>query len=121
MLTKILVTTLVILGVLLFFRIRSTGPAGHAHRVAAKPARGARFGRMLAYGFAALLVLICAVWYLLHWQAQHRIVTIRVIGDSGMVVYKAYTKDLDGSRIETLDGRTVILGDSERVEIVDSK
>ncbi len=41
-----------------------------------------------------------------------------MIGESGTTVYKAYNKNLKGSQFETIDGRTVILGQNERVEII---
>lgn len=116
MLTKILVTALVIVAVLTFYRVKNAARP----ELAVQRARAAnnRFGRMMAYGFAGFLVLVSAIWFGLHWREQHRIITIRVIGDSGPTVYKAYNKDLKGNHFETIDGRKVILGESERVEII---
>lgn len=118
MLTKILVTALVIVAVLVFYRIKNSGGARAARRPEARSPADNRFGRMVAYGFVGVLMLISAVWYGLHWREQHRIITIRVIGESGTTTYKAYNKDLKGSRFESIDGRTVRLGESERVEII---
>lgn len=123
MLTKILVTILVILGVLTFYRVKNSSRADlAARRIEAKAAAaGSRFGRMVAYSFVIGLLLISGVWYALHWREQHRIITIRVIGDNGTTTYKAYNKDLKGSQFRSIDGKTVILGDSERVEIIDTQ
>lgn len=118
MLTKILVTVLVVVAVLTFYRVKNSGRVTEAaRRLEARTPADKRFGRLLAYGFVGLLILISAAWYGLHWREQHRIITIRVISDSGTTTYKAYNKDLKGNRFESIDGRTVILGDSERIEI----
>ena len=119
MLTKILVTVLVILAVITFYRVKNSGRVPAPRRPEARSAADKRFGRMVAYGFVGLLILISAGWYALYWQERHRIITIRVIGDSGTTAtYKAYNKDLKGNRFESIDGKTVILGESERVEII---
>lgn len=120
MLTKILVTILVVLGVLTFYRVKNSGRVESAARriEAQAAAAGSRFGRRVAYGFVVVLLLVSAILYGLHWREQHRIMTIRVIGDNGTAIYKAYKKDLKGNRFKSIDGRTVILGSSERVEII---
>lgn len=122
MLTKILITVLVILGVITFYRIKnSERVSSAARRLESRAPANNRFGRMMAYGFVGFLLLVSAIWYGLHWREQHRIITVRVIGESGTTTYKAYNKDLKGSQIETIDGKTVILGDSERVEIIGTR
>lgn len=122
MLTKILVTVLVVIAVLTFYRVKNSGRVTEAaRRIEARTPADKRFGRMVAYGFVGLLILISAAWYGLHWREQHRIITIRVISDSGTATYKAYNKDLKGNRFESIDGRTVRLGDSERVEIISTE
>jgi len=118
-LTKILVTILVVLAVITFYRVKNSGRVSQAaRRLESRSPAEKRFGRLVAYGFVALLILISAGWYTLYWQEQHRIITIRVIGESGTTTYKAYNKDLEGNRFDTIDGRTVRLGESERVEII---
>lgn len=122
MLTKILVTVLVVIAVLTFYRVKNSGRVTDAaRRIEARTPADKRFGRMVAYGFAGLLILISAGWYALYWQEQHRIITIRVIGGSETATYKAYNKDLKGNRFESIDGKTVILGDSERIEIISTE
>lgn len=122
MLTKILVTILVIVAVLTFYRVKNSGRVTEAaRRLEARATENNRFGRMAAYGFVGVLILVSVVWYGLHWQEQHRVLTIRVIGESGTTTYKAYNKDVKGNRFESLDGKTVILGDSERIEIISTE
>lgn len=128
MLTKILFTAVVVAMVYALYRFRSRTAQGAAAQ--AKPAaiqskaqgEHSRLGRIAAYGLVALIIAISSVFYYLHWREQHTIVTIRVIdGRSGnATVYKAYKKSITGSRFESLDGKTVILGEAERVEMVES-
>ena len=121
MLTKILFTLLVIVAVYLFYRHRGRTPV--KVEKAREPVEQSNFGRFAAYGFIAVLLLVSVVIYYFHWQEAHRIVTIRVIdGDnSNVTVYKAYQKSIKGNRFESLDGKTVVLGDSERVEFTEEK
>lgn len=121
MLTKILFTALVIAAVYVFYRYRGRGPAKIEKTL--KPAKPSTTGRFAAYGFIAVLLVVSGGIYYYHWQQAHRIVTIRVIdGDSNNVtVYKAYQKSIKGSRFESLDGKTVVLGESERVEFIEEK
>lgn len=122
MLTKILVTILVVLAVLTFYRVKNSSRVTNAaKRIEARTVASNKFGRRMAYGFAGFLLLVSGVWYFLHWQEQHRIITIRVIGESETTTYKAYNKDLKGSQFESIDGKTVILGQNERVEIIDTE
>jgi len=121
-LTKILVTILVVVAVLTFYRVKNSERVAHAaRRLESKQPANSRFGRVMAYGFVAFLMLVSALWYGLHWREQHRIITVRVIGESGTTTYKAYNKDLKGNELETIDGKTVILGSSERIEIIDTE
>ncbi len=129
MLTKILFTALVVAVVYALYRFRSRTAQGAA-AAPAKPAAiqskehsgHSRLGRIAAYGLVALIIAISSVFYYLHWREQHTVVTIRVIdGRSGnATVYKAYKKSITGSRFESLDGKTVILGEAERVEMVEN-
>ena len=117
MLTKILFTALVILVVIGVYRMRSRVPV--QARSTAVPEHN-RFGRVAAYGFIGLLVLVSSVFYYFHWQEQHRVVTIRVIDNrsGAATTYRAYRKSIKGNRFESLDGKTVILGEAERVELL---
>ncbi len=121
MLSKILFTAFVIVVVYMVYRGRTTATSP-ARRPAPAPADN-RFGRRVAYGFVGVLIGISAIFYYLHWREQHRVITIRVIdGRSGnATTYKAYKKSINGSRFEALDGRTVILGEAERVELIETQ
>ena len=119
MITKILFTIVVIVAVLLFFRYQNQRLAAKVSRPPPQPT--SKLGRWVAYGFVVVLILISAGFYSWHWKEQRRVLTIRVIGDGETVNYQAYRKDYkqDANRFQTLDGKTVIRGDSDRVEILD--
>ena len=120
MLIKILFTLLVIVGVLLFFRNKS--------EIKAKPdtAKTAKEGatrslstRTISYLMLAVLIAISALIFVLNHHDENRIVNIRVIADSGTLTdYQARHKTIKGRQFETLDGKLITLGESDRIEMV---
>ena len=77
-------------------------------------------GRYSAYGFVAMLLVFSDIIFLYQWQQAHKIVTIRVIdgNSTNVTIYKAYQKSIKGNRFESLDGKSVVLGEAERVEYI---
>lgn len=116
MLTKILFTALVIGIVYLVFHARPRrAPQKHTEeRHWATP-------QLFAYVFIGVLVTGTSVIYYLAWRDDNRIVNIKVInGTSGISeTYQAFKKSIDGRRFETLDGRSVTLGTSDRIELIE--
>jgi hypothetical protein len=123
MINKILFTAAVIVVIYLLYRARTTRASVPGRSQASPPARRSRVGLFAAYGLAGLAVLVSAGWYYLDWREDHRVVTIRVIdaGSGKATVYRAYKKAITGNRFKSLDGKTVILGESERVEMIESQ
>jgi len=121
MLTKILFTALVVFAVYAFYRLKRRVPQKSAS--VASTATTSQIGRYGVYGFVAALLIVSAVIFTYQWQQAHKIVTIRVIdGNSNNVtVYKAYQKSIKGSRFESLDGKSVVLGEAERVEFINDE
>ncbi len=131
MLTKIIFTLAVIIGVVLFFRTRpvggggGTGEGGGTGGAAGKTGGGATQGaslspRVLAYGVLGALAGISILFFVLHRRAENRIVTIRVISDGVATAhYRARHKSIAGRNFVTLDGARVTLGDSERMELIE--
>ena len=119
MLTKILFTALVIFSVYAFYRLKRSPP--RSKEGAQRAAQVSPIGRYSAYGFVALLLALSGVIFTFQWRQAHEIVTIRVIdGDStNVTVYKAYRKSIKGNRFESMDGKSVVLGEAERVEFID--
>jgi hypothetical protein len=119
MLTKILFTALVIAAVVAFYGFKrrlSRDPPQRDTRVQAS-----RVGRFAAYGIVVLILVVSGVIFTYQWQRAHEIVTIRVIeGDgSNVTVYEAYRKSIKGNRFDSLDGKSVVLGEAQRVEFID--
>ena len=119
MLTKILFTAAVILLVYAFYRHRGRPGTGKKP----PPRKVSPMGRVYAYGFIGLLALISIGLFLYQYQLAHTVVTIRVIdGNSeNVTIYKAYRKSIKGNRFESLDGRSVVLGEAERVEFIEEE
>lgn len=116
MITKILFTITVIIGVLFFFRVKNSRQTNSSAQAAEESAPKSS---TLAYIFAGLLALVSAVFYYFHWQESHRILTIQVKNDltGTTTIYKAYKSDVAGRQFITLDGKEVRLGDNDRTEI----
>ena len=122
MLTKILFTLLVIIGVSFYFRTKPTKKAQ------AKPAQQTEQEgqvsiptRTVAYILIGFLVLVSVGVFFFKWQSDNTILQIRVISDSGVATeYQAKQKLVKGRSFETLDGIQVNLGESERMEILNN-
>ena len=121
MLTKILFTALVIFSVYAFYRLKRNLPQVQSR--ARQAAQASPVGRYTAYGFIALLLVVSGVIFLYQWQQAHKIVTIRVIdgNSTNVTIYKAYQKSIKGNRFESLDGKSVVLGEAERVEYINEE
>ena len=117
MLTKILFTTVVVVGVALFFRNKNEATVTReAPPPAAEPAPSTR---TIAYVLIAILVVISVGVFFYKWQQDNRIVNIRVTTESGEVVsYQARHKDIDGRKFLSLEGVQVTLGAGDRVEML---
>lgn len=121
MLTKILFTGLIIVAVYVFYR--------HRGRVRVKPKEATQAkepnstGRFAVYGVVGVLLLVSGAVYFYQWQQAHRVITIRVIDSASnhVTVYQAYQKSIKGNRFESLDGKTVVLGEAERVEYIENE
>ena len=121
MLTKILFTGLVILCVYVFYRYK--GRPRVRPKTQEKLQQPSPTGRLAVYGVVIVLLLVSGAVYFYQWQQAHRVITIRVIDStsSNVTVYQALKKSIKGNRFESLDGKTVVLGESERVEYVESE
>jgi hypothetical protein len=116
MLTKILVTLVVIIVVALVFRTK-TAPK-RARVVEVVEQQGSLSVKAVAYSIIAVLIVISATIFFFKYQSDNRIVNITVIsGDGTSTVYQARQKSIKGRQFETLDNRLVTLGESDRVEM----
>jgi len=120
LLTKILFTLAVILVVALVFRVKST-PAKSAATARPAPSKGGVSAAMVAYTLLGLVIAISALVFVLHWQDQHRVIDIQVTNSQGEALkYQAYKKAIEGRRFTTIDGVSVDLADSDRIEILET-
>ncbi len=120
MLTKLLFTALVIAGVYALYRFRSrTGLLPSKP----DPLTDNRFGRLVSYGFVGMLITISAIAYYFHWQSQRQVVSVRVIDSStgNLTTYQVYRHSIEDKHLRTVDGRTVLLGAGERLEVLDNE
>ena len=123
MLTKILFTLAVILVVALVFRVKNT-PAKPVKPQTAqtKNNKGGVSAAMVAYTLLGLVIAISALVFVLHWQDQHQVIDIQVTNSQGDTLkYQAYKKAVEGRRFTTIDGISVDLADSDRIEILGNK
>jgi len=123
MLTKILFTIVVIIGVIIFFRNKQTSTAAARPRpapITAVVEQGSSIStRTLAYGLIGALVAISLLVFVVSWHSSNRIVNIRVISDGGTSMnYQARHKSIKGRSFVTLEGTQVTLGESDRVEMI---
>ena len=122
MITKILITALVIFAALLFIRHKNRHTQQLQQQQLAEQAADRRRAMTIAISLVTLTLVVSAGIYTWHWQQDHKIVTVRVINSHSGVMqrYQVYRADLDGRRFSTIDGVEIHLSDAERMEIIES-
>jgi hypothetical protein len=123
LLTKILFTLAVILVVALVFRVKNT-PSKPVKPETSQTQnnKGGVSAAMVAYTLLGLVIAISALVFVLHWQDQHQVIDIQVTNSQGDTLkYQAYKKAVEGRRFTTIDGISVDLADSDRIEILENK
>tara|TARA_R110001583_G_scaffold1313_6_gene10797 strand:+ start:1283 stop:1669 length:387 start_codon:yes stop_codon:yes gene_type:complete len=126
MLTKILVTALVVFGCYLFIRFKRRQQTSSMRVIEVAAERPSLLGspvRMLALGLCVLSLLASAVFLGYRWSDNRTLLQVRVISaTSGEVVeYQAYKGDVEGRSFVTLYGQRVSIAASERMEIHEVK
>lgn len=117
MVTKILFTLAVIAGVILLVRLRQ-----RAGTVAtAEPDETRQGFRWLALFAVLLIVLGSALFLWQAWRDASEVMVLRVVDTrTGKVtVYEAYRSDVEGRSFRTVDGRRILLAETERLETRD--
>ncbi|MBX2869667.1 MAG: hypothetical protein KTR18_13380 [Acidiferrobacterales bacterium] len=120
MLTKILFTFVVIVGVAIFYRQKAEKEnAARTQKNQDVQAEASLQPRTLAYILIAVLVAISMGVFAFSWQRDNQIVNIRVTAESGnTVTYQAYQKNIKGRSFVSLSGSQITLGESDRVEMI---
>lgn len=121
MLTKILFTLAVIVIVLFVFQAKFRGAVKQSSQAAVQAAAQRRVNKIAAYCVVGVLIVGGAGVFFYNWRTDNALITIRVMsGDSdSAATYQARRKDIKGRSFTTTDGRSVTLGDSDRVEYLE--
>lgn len=118
MITKILFTLAIIVGVVLLVKFRGRVPQSAQP---AQPDETAQGFRWLAF-FAVLLILIGSAFFIWQtWRDASEILVLRVIDTRTQQVteYRAYRSDIKDRVFRTVDGRRISLAETERLEVLD--
>lgn len=122
MLTKILLTILVIAGAwfLLLKRTRLIQP--QVINIADKPLGSSLWRRYLLTGIFVVLglgLLSYSVWY---WRDQHQVVTVRIVSPNAdnNGEYRVRKGDISDSKMVTLDGIHIRFSTQERLAIIET-
>ncbi len=117
MLTKILFTLLVIIVVALIFKTKTAATPSLM-----KPSveqQGSLSVKAMTYFIIGILLVLGGAVFVVKYQADNRIVTIKIISEDGAdKIYQAKQKAIKGRNFTTLDNTQVTLGESDRVEMV---
>lgn len=123
MLTKILLTLLVIVIAFLVVRNRSASAPATAARSGQPAAAPIDLRRAWLIGGVVALLLVVSLGSILYrnWRYDQELVSVRVVDiRSGQAeLYRARRAKVQGRSFVTLDGRTVTVADSERVEVIE--
>ncbi len=120
MITKILFTLTVIVGVILFFRTRSAeAPQHKASATKKEPSENEKMFRQGAYLFMLFMVLSALAVFIFKIGDDYATVNVHVINtQTGQKLsYKAEQQEIKSNSFKTLEGRTVYVADIERIEI----
>ena len=121
MLTKVLFTIAVVLAVIFFSRLRRR-PGLDAPTAYQPDATSGVFSyglmRWLASVVVVLMVVGAAFYLYLDWRGASEIVRVRVIdaGTGKSSEYEVYRGEIEDRSFRTVDGRRVILAETERME-----
>jgi len=124
MLTKILFTVLIIIGAIIYVRVRARNralaPMAPPLPRPVAPERP-RFAYYLALGLLVIMLSGAGYYLFQIWFDGSRVITVRVINsNTGSVTsYEVYKGDVTAgeSTFRTIDGRTVTMAAVERLEM----
>ncbi len=126
MLTKILITLLIIVGAVIFIRHKKSLNQQQLNSVTpkvitidAEPTNIIQSNiKLIAFAVLSLTLLTGTVMIFLNWQDDHRLYEIKVVNpQSGNTdTFEAYKKDLQGRSFTTITGQRVKVSEWERLE-----
>jgi len=131
MLTKILITLLIIVGAVIFLRHKKSlnqqqlnSAAPRVITVEAEPDNITKSNlieaniKLIAFAVLSLTLLTGTVMLFLNWQDDHRLYEIKIVNpQSGNTdIFQAYKKDLRGRSFTTITGQQIKVSELERLE-----
>ncbi|GAA0780036.1 MULTISPECIES: hypothetical protein [Pseudomonadati] len=120
MLTKILVTLLVIIGALFYLRRGRKTPT-KTQQAIVEQTKHPLTNKVIIYGVIALSMLSTAVFWGWNLYDDNRIVTVQISSpiEAMSSQYQVRKKDIHARKITTVDGIEIRLSNQERVTISD--
>lgn len=124
MLTKILVTALIILACYFYLRHQRNKQLPGAGKADSLDTRSGEKSLSLQVQWLAgglVLLTVCAAigFFIYDWMDNRRVLTVKVTSPySGEVVtYQVYKGDMEERSFETIQGQVIRVGNSERIEV----
>ena len=121
MLVKLLFTLMIVLAVALIFRTkRSKSKTGTEETESGNTQNIS--SQTILYTLLGLIISVSILIFFMVWSNQHQIINIQVTDGQGQITtYQAYSKTIKGRKFVTLDGVDVVLGENDRVEMIQKK
>ena len=118
MVTKILITLLVIAGCYLYLKRRNSS-ASQQQRPSGETDAEQLPVKMIAVFLLVLSVMGTLSYVGYRWYDSHTLLDVRIINpaNDSEVIYQVYKGDLDNRSFTTVQGQTVRISASERLEI----
>ncbi|MGB1110248.1 MAG: hypothetical protein ACPG4N_07825 [Gammaproteobacteria bacterium] len=127
MLTKILFTLAILGAAFAWLKARSNSGGSNGAKPGAGPAKSPaneadkqpQPPKLLAAIVLSVFVVLSGLYFYLDWQRANEQVTVRVINtrNGDTAEYLARQRDVNGRKFKTVDGRTITLADTERMEV----
>lgn len=119
MITKIIFTLLIIMGAVIFLRMKQSETERQPQPQKIEPSESVKMFRQGAYLFLIFMLISAVVVFYFKIGDRYETVSVHVINiQSGeRVSYQAQQQDIKSNKFTTVEGRTVYVADIERVEI----
>ncbi len=119
MITKILFTLTVIVGVMIFFKNKRNIPQPKQSSKPTVMSENQKMFRQGAYLFMLFMVISALVVFFFEIGDKYTTVKVHVINTQTgeRVSYQAEQKDINNKNFKTLEGRVIYVADIERIEV----
>ena len=119
MLSKIVLTILVIMAAFFFLKMREPTVSARQRPQPSPPSEGQKVFRQAAYVFLVFMVISALLVFYFEIGDRYKTVNVHVVNTQTgeRVSYRAEQQDIKSDQFTTLEGRTVYVADIERIEI----